>query len=363
MTKRPVQQLWIVARQAGTANAFIPLIHYLRSMPNFELRLIAYPMAAKAWQLAGITDISCIEHFGDLALETFTKPDFLLTGTAIHAPDDDAKWWQYAAAQRIDSIAFIDQWVNVVGRFSGAPDASFYPNRIAVIDESVLKQCHDEFMHPELLERLVITGSPAFDQLQPDPDAANALRAQWNIRASDILCLLVHEPLSLEQTPEQLRERFGYCDSEIWADISNALTNLSDTHRLVIAQRAHPIHDDTALYPAHSFGRHLKAEGNRLLWAQAADIVVGMHSMLLLESSMLGKKVVAYQPHRKKASPLTDHRPNIHVVTEPTQLAATIKKVLEVPALRPSHRDTYACSHQFLTQLGLLDAAAYRHHG
>lgn len=290
----------IVARQAGTAAAFAPLLLEsigLSSVRTSALHVFAYPSAAPIFQRLGVTSVT-VDDFdaASAALDELSCP-LLLTGTSLDV-DDDSRWWRWAREHGVPSVAFVDQWCNYAERFTLdsallAPDA--LPDRIAAVDVLAARRLAEAGLPGD---RIVVTGTPLTDTWVPANATATAatretlagLRNPW-------LVLYVCEPDPGHWVDRALLADADY-DRRIaaLADAAGALA--AETSRAVhLAIKPHPIQRQRGflppLPPAIDGVTASVEDGDPRALVRAADVVVGHQSMLLHEAAAAGAAVLA----------------------------------------------------------------------
>ncbi len=319
--------LAIAMRQAGTANAFVPLIRHLAGRRgDGAVDLYAYPPARPILERAGLA-ATPVDAFAPPA----RTPSLLLTGTSL-SPEDDGRWWGWAAANGVPSIGFVDQWVNYWQRFTVRARFDTLPDRVAVVD-AVARDALAALGCPA--GRLVVAGSPAFDRLSAiDAKAARALRAALAPADDQRLLLFVCEPPTPPLDAAGFRALHGFAEPDVLDLLGRLLPAVAARRglRLHVAVKPHPIQIAAAAPP------RLPAGDDRVAWriadddaptlAAAADLVVGMRSMLLMEAALLGRPVVSLQPGRTADSDLTDGREGIAVATDAAAAAARLDDAL-----------------------------------
>ncbi len=161
----------------GGANAISPVIKLLRAEKKTEVVVIGYQFSEKIFQNDGI-DYRTIESYGlkDISVDSMEKflvresPDLILIGTAAQDENnrDVIEQTITLAAKRKDvkSLAVLDFWGNYSLRFNDVytgEEFKFLPDKIAIMDSYAERAMLKEGFQRD---RLVITGSPDFDELE-----------------------------------------------------------------------------------------------------------------------------------------------------------------------------------------------------
>lgn len=321
---RPAQVGVIAIRQAGSAAAFAPLVRRLRAVrPERPIEVFCYGPARATWERTGLA-YQPVDSFDDAGplLDAIAAPAFVLTGTSL-AVADDARWWAWAKSRRCRSFAFVDQWVNYWQRFAlsaeGGPHFDCMPDRIAVVDDVAAARIA-AYGCP--VDRVVVAGSPAFDQLlEIDARRVQGLRERFTDHGRAALIVFACEPATPPQTSADIKRRFGFCEEEAIGLLAAAAADTAArlSRQLHVVFKPHPIQIAQGTRPTvrshdERFVTFSCFEGDRLELVAAADVVVGMRSMLLYEAALAGRPVVSVQPQRLESCDLTDGRAGIEIV-------------------------------------------------
>ena len=333
----------IVARQAGTANAFLPLFEQFRES-NFNVKTFAFIHAHTIFSNRNI-DSTLIERFDDSVFSSIPQPSMLLSGTSEFAEEDNL-FWQWAKSKGIPALAFVDSWVSYWQRFTpsklGHDRFSCTPDFIAVIDPFMFNRMVEYGCDHNLL---IITGNPAFDSLlNYVPKDRENIRRKYG---KDYF-LFIGEPYNNRVFGGNEKEVLGYTEAEVLMLTANALEIL-EGQKLKLVFRPHPrgghssetheiidhhttIVQDTGEFTSHDLVSCSKA-------------VFGMTSMLLYEASVMGLPVISIQPNGKLSSDLISCCHTIPVVTETgaEHLCSEIKTMLSVNLERPDIQKSTLC--------------------
>lgn len=340
----------IVARQAGTANAFVAVERGLRATrPDLGIKIFAYAEAGETFRDLGLpfTEVTCFSE-AEPILNSLWRLRFLLTGTSLR-PVDDGAWWSWARGAEVPSYAFVEQWVNYWQRFStpgGESRFDLMPDYVAVVDE-LIKSRLIQLGCPA--DRLVVAGAPSLDLLGAAPASEVAdLRRSWLGGDRGLVFLFVCEPTepAFDAAAKLLLEALGKLSDELGL-------------RLHLAFKPHPLQRDEGIeFPKSATDRvstSLAPQG-RLLLLNAADIIVGWGSMLLYEASVMGCPVISLRLNQEADLDLVRARPEIETVKRAEDLAPVLlrhsRQALEGTAPRRTER-TKSESTRFVSALGL----------
>lgn len=256
-------------------------------------------------------------------------PEVLVTGTSERAADD-ARYWAWARARGVRSIAFVDHWVNLGARFSpsGSGRVEVEPDVIAVIDERAARALVEEGATPA---RVRVIGSPALD-------VAAEVRAARAPRADTRRVLLASEPWPGDD--EALRREHGFTDLDCLSAALDALSAWAEAAgaRVDAVVRPHPRDTDARLAPLLTARPRVTVAvegGDKRAALARAELVVGARTTLLLEALGAGCQVVSAQLARTRGSALTDDRPGLAVATDADELARALASALSSTSAPP----------------------------
>ncbi len=346
-----------VARQAGTANAFAPVIERLPAH-GVPVQVIAFSPAWETLKHRGI-DAHRIESAAEGLgrLERADRPSFLLAGTSEHARED-AVFWTWARRRAVPHVAFVDSWVNYWQRFTskGGERFDLLPEAVAVADRLAAERMIEAGCPREAI---VILGNPAFDPWLRWPPAH---RQEWRqgLHAGPELrvAVFVLEPVASTDAAGSP----GYTEDKALACTLAALSAIAIAEgirwRVLIKPHPRQTPEQAAAIvarcadPAPS-GLSLRIAGgeDRRQLVAIADLVLGITSMLLLEASLTGTPVISVQPDRRRGCDLTD-RPGITVATSQAEVSRALQTLLTRGADPASAPVTRPAADRFIEYIG-----------
>lgn len=319
-----------VAGDPGGANALKPVLALLAN--RFQLQFAAYRQALEIWQQAGwkVADLGASPTLDEAGLVLREKaPALLLTATSVNGIDWERYLLQAARELSIPSVSLLDFWSNYSRRFSLQVNLDSLPQQICVMDQRACNEMIAEGFPAEVLQ---ITGQPALDACAVQMASAqlSAARALWPAGSRRIL--FVSQPLSaLHGGAEGCRAALGFDEQSVLALVFDVLTQLQQQGQTIAARvLPHPRESAqdflAAGYPlAHGF--------DAKVLVQAADIVIGMNSMLLLEAAAAGCVVISVQPDLHTADSLATNQSGATLpVYRAAQLLPVLTSLLDDPA-------------------------------
>ncbi len=276
-------KLLFFAHDPGGANAVAPLIEPLTLKGH---KVFIYAKGPAILKLPG--SIEMTQSPEELLQEI--KPDFLVTGTS--ANDFTEKYlWDEAKKLSTKSLAILDHWFNYGIRFSkyGLNNLELYnqnrtfdylPDYICVMDDYAKEQMQKEGVPPEIILPL---GNPHFQ---------NLINISKNVDYKNI------REKFLKNRKKKL---ITFASEPYIEDYGRGKEKLALEHLLEITQNT-GMQVLVKLHPKENFEKYqdynvvMDKETSPMEVILASDIVISMTSMFLIESLILEKTTVSYQP-------------------------------------------------------------------
>ncbi len=308
-------RVWVAARDAGGANILLPVLRRLEANPGVQLRVVAEGPALRIFREQGVAAEEAPADRGER--ERFLRerwrdaaPEALLLGTSW-GRSIEKEILRFGQENGIPALSVVDHWSNYRERFVEPGSGRLrLPNQISVMDEIALERAVAEGLPREILR---ITGQPHLQSLAAMAgDAgllqqARQLRAAWMGEEPATLILFASELFSEDFRRGTPHDR-GYTETDALEGLAQALRIVEgrDGRRLKGVVKLHPKEDRDRFRPGPlARAREFLLAQAEPPWAclLAADGVVGMTSMLLVEAALLGRPAVSYQPAQGIAVP------------------------------------------------------------
>ncbi len=243
-----------------------------------------------------------------------TSPDAILVGTSENIDNPGFAWIDAARHHGIASLGFVDGPANAAYRFRGRASTplAHVPDRILTAD----RVTKDAFVALGVAaDRVHVVGHPTTDRTLARADALRAegqasvrARLMPDIDATRPLVMFVSE-LSTGMDPAAFRRQSGYTlhgrgSSDLRSVI--CLEELLESLRVeaptaAVVIRPHPKEDAEAYAPFGDEIDGLRTGGDPVDAVFAADLVVGMTSVLLYEAALVGRPVISVTPRAEEA--------------------------------------------------------------
>ena len=302
----------VLAREAGAAAALAPVARTLIADAEFRVAIVAPDEAARAFERQGLPILGFPDDPDDRQIDSLLAREdaaALLTGTSVY-PDRDARWWNAAARRGIPSLALVDHWCNYAERFSFREPFDCRPDAVAVIDETAA----EGLKRQRCPVRIEISGHPYFDELL----AAGAARErdrhlgrlELGVEGDRQLLVFASEPQASHFGTSLHHQGHGlYTEREVAAGVLRACATVAPEAMLII--KLHPLEDvhafDVMAEAVESLDTKVLRSYPSTRLIAAADVVVGMTSMFLLESALMGVPTISIRPGGRD-----DEHPWIH---------------------------------------------------
>ena len=345
------------SREAGGAEAIAPICKTLNR--DDDLLLIASGYAVNLFNHQKLKPIEF--HYNEKVLEDLchnkfgTLPERLLTSAASlpHIDMTERQLWQWAHRKNILSVAVLDQWQNYALRFSGqTPNERlvYFPDKICVMDDLAKNEMIEDGVP---LERIVITGQPAFERLQigtkNSPKKAEMLRSKLNISTREKILTFVAESLQ-----KDFGNTLGYNELTTFDAVGTILSELNLNHLTIIIK----LHPENQLSEFKGFIKkwpnlNIHLIKDEFLTSEIFNIstfVIGMSSIMLVEADIVGKPVISLEINALREPQLALTRCGvIPFIQNHGEASGIIKSMLTDPSFLSAH---IAKQTSWSTQLG-----------
>lgn len=306
-----------VAGDAGGAAALAPVLQRLRETGT-AVNVYAYAQAPAVFGRHGIPCVAVQPaSVAEQAERAMREPDVrgLLAATSVNECNAEHAFVAAARRHGCPSLAVLDFWSNYRARFEdGEGRLAHLPDHIAVMDAQARDEMTAAGFPPG---RLVVTGQPAFAAVARSRASFTAedrerIRASLGAAPETPLVVFLSQPLASFYAQAAVRDaRPAVDEREALAAVEAALERIALRRRvgMMLAVRPHPRETSS---PSEWVGgiveRRVARDGEARPLLMAADLVVGVHTALLVESCYLGCLTVSYQPGGRDHDPLPTNR-------------------------------------------------------
>ena len=320
------KKIMLFSRDPGGANTVAPLYKELMKK-GYVVDLYGKDAALNRYNQYGLKGIDITSKLNNISQEEIHRflskesPDFLITGTS--ADDFTEKYlWNQSSKLNIKSFAILDHWVNYGVRFSEF-DLSrleeydmnkrhpYLPYKILVMDDYAKNQMINEGIKQE---KILVSGQPYFDYLIEKQENTNmkdivSLKNSLFENKNALLITFVSEPISkIYNESDQSEHYLGYTERTIFKQFYRILNKIAINYKtnINLVIRLHPKEDKNNYNDITqdinskyiSFLIDNKTDGFSLMCA--SDLICGMTSMFLIESTVVGKPILSMQMGLKR---------------------------------------------------------------
>lgn len=244
-----------------------------------------------------------IESYEDaLKYIDMENPSAVICGTTRYVEAD--RYITLAArAKSIRSVVVLDEWYNYHRRFQGENgELTYLPDVVCCQDELARREAEEEGIPAS---RLQITGSPSLSSLADKVERFSIDEPRkpdyLNSNTKQIVLSFISENYAAtmgsalgESGP--LGSYLGYTEISVGKDLIDVLKKMDK--EMIYVEKLHPCTDGPDLQIKHIGKVKIVKVKHIDLWVLLwhSDLVVGMRSMALLESAIMGVLTVSYQP-------------------------------------------------------------------
>lgn len=230
------------------------------------------------------------------------KPDYIFTGTS-YTSQIEKKFLFEAKRKNIRSYSFVDHYTRFKERFYINNDF-VYPNKIFLTDNKAKKIAEKSGLHQK--SELIISGNFHHAYLKKWKPKSKKNYIFPNIDSNQKIILFAPDPLSNIKN-EKL---FSFDEVDVWKDLSVAINKYLSDINLLIAIKFHPNQNAIFLkrniekFPIKNFILFEDCDTNSLIFY--SDIIIGMYSSILIESTLLNSNILRHLPISGGYDPLSE---------------------------------------------------------
>ncbi len=347
------RRILFFSRDPGGTNAVMPLIEPLRTLGN-EVLVYGKDAALSIYRRLNLdcADIrDAIPSGREGETDKFVRvlgPDLIVTGTSSE-DFTERHLWRAADKTGITSFAVLDQWTNYRLRLVLEKQDSTKKD----LDQRALVTPSFFFIMDELAKaemsalgidrkRLVVTGQPFFDYIRKAGDKFAAqeieeLRRALTENRGGMVFVFASQPLTnIHRQNGMAEDHWGYTERTVFQSLVTCLGRLVEDleARVTLVIRLHPkdkpdAYQDIISVCPQSVDVVFDRETDSTLLLKAADLVIGMFSMVLLEAAILETPFISVQIGLKRENPLILDRLGLtRSILSDGQLEKALRKVM-----------------------------------
>lgn len=319
MSEASLPRIVAVSGDPGGGNAVAPVIEALRTEGRVAVKALAYRQTCTLWTKRNLIFDELDEKTPRSTVANILgNPEvvLLLTGTSFNPIELEKQFIAVARERGLPSLAVLDFWSNYACRFSDENGhLNYVPDRIAVMDERARDEMATEGFDPT---RLVITGQPALDDLvlwrsRFTPLRREMIRRGLGLGPEEFLVLFASQPLSSLYGQDPANPLYpGFNECIVLNMLLTVLDQLikEDGKEITLVIRPHPREKANSFSGVRGEAVHIvvSKNGDSRDLVLAADLVIGMNSMLLVEACYMGCLTLSLQPGLRLPDTLATNR-------------------------------------------------------
>jgi hypothetical protein len=324
----------VAIEDAGGARALAPVVRAMLmhgERPSLILgRVAADTLRASGVPLGPADEVASDADVTSSIERLVPNARILVTSSTAWGLRVEARAVAHAKCCGCPTVTLVDFWSNYEHRLSYPSQSgwSVLPDRLAVIDDIM----RDQLLRGGVSAKcLVVTGSPAFDNLLSE--SAPPLPAIKNERVVAFLSQPITALYGVEGDPTYL----GYTEHSILRSVATVVSRSG----LQLLVRAHPREDAVALkqFVRTLPGARIDTRPLRAI-VEGSIAVVGMTTMALVEAALMGRLSLSVQIGRRGDDALPTNACGLTLpIADENELCATLVRATNGdPSLEPQRR-------------------------
>ncbi len=310
-----------ICHDAGGARAVFPVTNEL-SRQGITVQAVVAGPAESIWrkECPAVPAITVEDHLLLNEAESILLQggvDVLLSASGLYN-EVEHTFRQAARKAGVRSLAVLDSWLNYGERFERIANGRCvrcWPDRVCTLDRSSRDGLLKVGFSPE---QVIITGPPHLEAIVRSSRLAHqhrtTYRAEQGFKAEDFLVVFFSDPFFRKPDGRPFegvgglmgpdgKSLLGYTSVDILeavlAELEVACREAQRPGRFVV--KPHPLEQEDALRPVidrhqgQYFTASLRTEENPVYWIVAADAVMGMMSIALLEAALAGRPAISVE--------------------------------------------------------------------
>lgn len=319
-------------KDPGSVNVLSPV--FLEMMKEYNCSAFSCGHGSEQFKKFGIKSraIPPEGKLGAYLSSVFKKNDFDLVVTGTGIEDFERLVWSFAKKKDVCSVAFIDSWVNLVERFRDSVGQLILPDYIVCIDDF----CKNTLMQAGVpAQRIMVLGNPYFQFLLSQNATCSP---DTSFVRSTHPILFASQPISA-YFPLSSEKGIGYDEFSVLNDVVQVLhrvqSNFEETFELFVKFHPKDDQESLSLFVDSMNSKNLvnvSVFSDKLClydYLKVFDVVIGMDSMLLVESFLFHVPVINYEPSKQnKGLFVLERLGHVHCMTSKDMLYNEIVRIL-----------------------------------
>lgn len=250
------------------------------------------------------------------------QPNILITGTSLHS-DYERSLWRIARPNGVRTLAIVDGWTNLRGRFEDSENCLVQPDAVGVIDEWCKARMEASAW---CKARIHVVGHPNLELISRRRALRNRVQPSHDRRAFAFLSEPIREDWPDKASP-------GFDQFTVAGAFFSAISSESNVSVVI---KPHPREEVANWHiwlreapAAMACSVNVRTEPVEILWNEVNG-AVGMSSNALIEACLVGLPVLSLQPGRNRdVNPGFQLFPQIETVTRPSAVTPAIRQFIK----------------------------------
>lgn len=258
------------------------------------------------------------------ALINDANPEVVIFATSVKDPIA-LSLARRAQAQGIKTIHVLDSWTSYRARMTTDGLPAFSPDIYAVMDTPAAEAAADAGISETTIQ---ITGQPALSDILARHSLPHSEKGHQDDKV--VKLLFVSEPITFDQgSSDESSSYRGYTEIDVMQTLCRALQPMAD--RISLSILPHPRDDVSNLSSLWIKNRQalqgvVLPKATKTIPLERYDGIIGMASILLYESWLLGQPTLSIQPNlRQDALRQIDLRPGTRLIDSPDDAEVEIQ--------------------------------------
>ena len=260
------------------------------------------------------------------------RPDYLFSATSTN--DFEHNWRGVALSKKIRTIGFIDHWTNYLDRFT-FNNETIFPDEIWVINEIARKEAIEAGL-PE--NRIVISGNPYYEKVKgyKPTISKQSLYSSLGLNSSKKTILFISDNIKSSFAKDENGDCIlGFDEFTVLKDVLVSLKELENKinyHQYQFVIKLHPRSEKNKFDSLIKFNTSKNLEILTLQKCDPlsinyySDYVLGMFSNMVIESVLMGKKVLSLHFSENKQSALKFDESHFTLLESKSMLTKELNK-------------------------------------
>lgn len=294
----------LCATDAGGIKNILPILHFIqqkkmRSLLVTDLRYQTWIPTSEYVDIIYVNEMK--SPLDELQKFSWSQVNKLICGVTRYE-SIDRQLFNIAHTHQVKSVAILDEWYYYRSRFTDTQhQIAYLPDYIACPNQKAKSEAIQEDIPEQLC---IVTGNPALTAFYHDFQKRKTHFQKPKLLLQYIdyqIITFISEEFRADYGGEgqQLGEYQGYDEISVLEDLIDILK--LKNQKIVLVEKLHPSsnYSERNLSITENLQLITTKNTDLLQLLHFSDLVIGMRSIALLQSIMIGKQTISYQPNLK----------------------------------------------------------------